>query len=588
MCDQSNDSGGSEERMFRLLSERVAALEQRYTEISANTRRPESNETSERRDPPRPSEPSSKLFESMARPLPRRRSPSLGISSEMQRLLPRSQVSRYHTALLPQRAQIAPPSDFVPQSPHRELELLKTVDSEEDDTRPGHEPDDSDDTGVPPRPRLAGPDLVLQSLLCFGTPLVPVSRQSFEQTMIAELQTAEVALNQKGISLFPNPQIHGGCYDGRELHGEWGVAYPGPTSDQDQLLQHYDFLSPKGPAALVITQVLLDKMAQAVENLLSEILFRHGLILIQVEIKLFGPPKQAQQVRTVLRGHVRDAPFPINLWGIDFNITLIETLSMDDAGHIWVHTEVDAEVDLDPLVRIFEDLGLLPFLGLFPGVPPPVTTELILSLADDLATVYLQGKRIVGPAAILLQMLPHQLLLPGACTKLLLDYADVDVASFNPPGIRVTLCLPRVAPRKPSVAIRPLTVGYENPIRVRISRIRQAPLVVEAHYQLADIRDLRGDPNSQLQIAWNATHALHYAFGVPTRLQVYFNLNRFQDQIQVGLEIHETVSVRVIDLDECRAMTSYSVTILVVADPEPYEPPPRRSDTGDESEAHER
>jgi hypothetical protein len=462
-----------------------------------------------------------------------------------------------------------------------------------DDGGPGPDRDgDEDGGGILPRP--VAPDLAFESLIC----LKPDQRQALQRAVEDGLRKAEATLSENGVSLSPNPRFVSGCFE-FERGGAWGAHLPDQESDRTRFLQSFgNFLTgggaPFSEAGLVISRVLLDKAANAIRPVLNGILPRE-LALLQVEIVLEAP----NRVITILRGQVQDTPFPFNLWPPTWTVTLVETLSLEQTENdcvpkqLLIHSDLSADFDISLLERIFVDLGVFPILGLFPLAAFPFFVpglpEVPLNLAPGWATAALTGEKIPGIGTDLVLPLPSQILLEGAaCEKQILDYTDVGISPPAWEGIRVLFNICKAVPREPKVSIVPFAPLYGNPIHVRLSRLTDARLPLRSsRYRLTDIEDLRGDPETELQIAWQATpRATVLPLGRPTAVEVYFNLSEDRDRFQVGQQLQKLVSATVTDLDGCQAEASFPVTIEIIADPEDDDGRPtpddrrRSTDTG--------
>jgi hypothetical protein len=462
-----------------------------------------------------------------------------------------------------------------------------------DNGRPGPGPGPSPGPQPVP-PVLTYPDIALEMLACLDTPGLPTMRDDLKDGLIDALKDAEKALKKQTInlggyerapiSLFPNPEFHGDCFNSLEKDGIWVDGFPGSTDDWHRILQPFEFLTGKATSffsvGVVITRALVDKAALIAKIYLGEILWSKGLSLLNIEV-IFEKPNR---VKTILKGHVVDAPFPFNLWPPEWTATLVETLSIEQTPvdcvpkKLLVHSDVSADVDIEPLLRIFLDLGAPIFLGFisFPGLAEIGLEYVNLRyLSTDALREELAGAKIPGIAADLCLALPSQRLLPGSCNKLIFDYQSIDVTSTKPEGIRV------IANICPSVSRQPkVSVSGPPSLRIGISRLfsMRTP-IVEGRYALTGVKDLRGDPDTEFQIFWQATYATvnPLALGKPTSVEVNFNLNRDRGRFQVGQQLAKDIDVAVYDLDNCLAQASLPVTIIIYDDTEPPGPdgPPK-------------
>jgi hypothetical protein len=423
-------------------------------------------------------------------------------------------------------------------------------------------------------PPPVGPDFAFESVIC----LERDQRQALQRAVEGGLRAAEVILSANGVSLFPNPRFVSGCFD-FERGGAWGARLPDQESDRNRFLQSFgNFLTgggaPVSGAGFVIGRSLLDKAANAIRDVLIRI-FPKELVVQQVEINLEAP----NRVITIVRGLVEDTPFPFNLWPPEWTVRLVETLELEQTEQdctpkqLRIGSDLSTNFDISLLERIFIDLGILPIFGLFPlaAIPTfvPGEPEVGLNLIPGLVTAVLTGAKIAGIGSELVLPLPSQILPEGTCQKRVLDFTIVDISPAWE-GIRVLFNICPAVPRESKVSIVPFAPLYRNPVRVRLSQLASASLPsTSSRYRLTDITDLRGQPDTELQIAWQATpRANVLPLGRPTEVEVNFNLSEDRDRFQVGQQLQKLVSATVTDLDGCKAEASFTVIIEIVADPE--------------------
>jgi hypothetical protein len=431
----------------------------------------------------------------------------------------------------------------------------------------------------PQPPVLTYPDIALEMLACLDTPSLPVTRTNLKDGLIEALKGAEKTLNKQTInlggwqrapiSLFPNPEFHGDCFN---------------SVEKDRILQPFEFLTGKATSftsvGLVITRPLVDEAAIIANIYIGEILWNsYQIALINVEV-VFEKPNR---VKTILKGTAPNLPFPFNLWPPDWTVTLVETLSIEQTPSdcvkkkLLVHSDLSADFDIPLLERIFIDLGVFPVLGFFPiaGITPivgvpffPGLPEIPLGLAPGLIEAVIRGKKIPGVGTELSLALPAQYLLPGSCKKIIFDYQSVDVATTNPEGIRFVANVCPPVNRQPKVSI-----SGPTSLRIGMSRLVSMSLpIVQGRYALTGIEDLRGDPDTELQIFWQATYANVNSLGKPTSVQVNFNLTRDRGRFQVGQQLDKQIDVAIYDSDNCFAQAYLRVVIIIYDDTEPPGP----------------